>query len=65
MQVGSAPIYMYILGKGPIRFCAGTHVDFDGTSRSIDLEIEDVRRIPQCPINLLASESLRTQNMYL
>ena len=63
VPVGSAPID--ILGKGTIRICAGMHVDFEGISRSIDLEIEDVYWIPQCPINLLATESLRTQNMYL
>ena len=40
VPVGSAPIN--ILGKGTIRFSAGTYVDFDGVSRSIDLEIKDV-----------------------
>ena len=63
MPVGSAPIG--ILGKGTIRFCAGTYVNFEGIIRSIDLEIEDVHWIPQCPINLLATESLRAQNLYL
>ena len=61
--VGSAPID--ILGKGTIRVCAGTFVDFEGISRSIDLEIEDVHWVPQCPINLLGTESLRKQNIYL
>ena len=63
MPVGSEPLD--ILGKGTIRFCAGTYVDFESISRSIDLEIEDVHWIPQRPINLLATESLRAQNMYL
>ena len=63
VPVSSAPTD--ILGKGTIRFCAGTYVDFEGISRLIDLEIEDVYWIPQCPINLLATESLRAQNMYL
>ena len=35
-----------ILGKGTIFVCAGTYIDFDGTSRSIDLEIADVYWIP-------------------
>ena len=63
MPVGSAPID--ILGKGTIRFCAGTYVDFEGISRSIDLEIEEVYWIPQCPISILATEPLRAQNMHL
>ena len=63
MPVGSAP--NDILGKGTIRVYAEAYVDFEGISRSIDLEIEDVYWIPQCPINLLATESLRSQNMYL
>ena len=63
VPIGSAPID--ILRKGTIRFSAETYVDFDGISRSVDLEIEDVYWIPQCPINLLATESLRTQDMYL
>ena len=63
--VGSAPID--ILGKGTIRVCTGKYVDFEGTSRWFDLEIniEDVYWVPQCPIHLLANESLRKQNMYL
>ena len=56
VPVGSAPID--ILGKGTIRVCAGKYVDFEGISRSFDLEIEDVYWVPQCPINLLATESL-------
>ena len=63
MPVGSATID--ILGKGTIRVCAGTYVDFEGISRSFHLDIEDVYWVPQCPINLLATESLRKQNMYL
>ena len=63
VPVGSAPVD--ILGKGTIRICAGVYVHFEGISRSIDLEIEDVYWIPQCPINLLATESLLTKNMYL
>ena len=63
VPVGSAPID--ILEKGTIRVCVGTYVDFEGISRSIVLEIEDVYWIPQCPINLLATDSLRAQNMYL
>ena len=63
VPVGSVPID--IIKKGTIRFCAGTYVDFEGISRSVDLEIEDVYWIPRCPINLLATESLRAQNMYL
>ena len=54
-----------ILGKGTVRVCAGTYVHFEGINCSIDLEIEDVYWVPQWPINLLAAESLRTQNMYL
>ena len=61
--VGSAPID--ILGKGKIRACVGKYIDFEDISRSFDLEIEDVYWVPQCPINLLATESLRKQNMYL
>ena len=63
VPVGSAPIDF--LGKGTIRICAGMYVDFEGISRSIDLEIEDMYWILQCPINLLATESLPTHNMYL
>ena len=63
VSVGSAPID--ILGKGTIRFCAGTYVDFEGISRLIDREIEDVHWIPQCLIHLLATESLRAQHMYM
>ena len=63
VPVSSAPID--ILGKGTIRACAGTYVDFEGISRSFDLEVEDVHWVPQCPINLLAAESMRKQNMYL
>ena len=63
VPVGSAPIG--ILGKGTIRVCAGTYADFAGISRSIDLEIEDVYWVPQCPINLLATDSQRAQNVYL
>ena len=61
VPVGSAPID--ILGKGTIRVGASKHVDFEGISRSFDLE--DVYWVPQCPINLLANESPRKQNMYL
>ena len=63
VPVGTAPID--ILGKGTIRVCVGTYVDFEGISRSFDLEIEDVYWVPQCPINLLSTESLRKQNMYM
>ena len=63
VPVGSAPID--IVGNGTIRFCAGTYVNFKGISRSNDLEIDDVYWIPQCPINLLGTESLRAQNIYL
>ena len=63
VPVGIAPID--ILGKGTVRFCAGTYLDFEGTSRSIDLETEDVYWIPQCPINVLATESRRKQSIYV
>ena len=63
MPVGGAMID--ILGKGTIRVCAGTHVDLEGICRSFDLEIEDAYWVPQCPINMRATESLRKQNMYL
>ena len=56
VPVGSAPID--ILGKGTIHVCAGKYVDFEGICRSFDLEIEDMYWVPQCPINLLATESL-------
>ena len=45
VPVGSAQID--ILGKGTIRVCAGTYVDFEGISRLIDLEIKDVYCVPQ------------------
>ena len=35
-----------ILGKGTIRVCDGRHFDFEGISRSFDLEIEDVSWVP-------------------
>jgi len=52
-------------GKGIIRVCAGTYVDYEGMSHLIDLEFDDVYWIPQCPINQLATKLLRKQNMYL
>ena len=58
VRVGSGPID--ILGKGTIRIRAGTYVDFEGC---IYLETEDVYWIPECPINLLATESLRAQHV--
>ena len=61
--VGSALID--VLGKGTVRFCAGIYVDYEGMSHSSYLETGDVYWIPQCPINLLTTESLRKQNMYL
>lgn len=54
--LGSTP--MDVHGKGVVRMCVGRYVDKDGLHHPIDLEIEDVYRVPQCPMNVLATPSL-------
>ena len=45
--------------------CVGHYVDHNGLSPPIDLEIEDVYWVPQCPMNVLATPCIAEQNMYL
>ena len=45
--------------------CVGHYVDNDGLSHPIDLEIEDVYWVPQCPMNVLATPCIAEQNICL
>ena len=45
--------------------CVGHYVDHNGPSHPIDLEIEDVYRVPQCPLNVLATPCIAEQNICL
>ena len=54
-----------VLGRGAVEMCVGHYVDHDGLSHPIDLEIEGVYWVPQCPINVLATPCIAEQNICL
>ena len=61
--IGSTPLD--VLGRGVVKMCVEHYVDHTGLSHPIDLEIEDVYWVPQCPMNVLATPCIAEQNMYL
>ena len=61
--IGSTPLD--VLGRGVIKMGVGHYVDHNGPSHPIDLDIEDVYWVPQCPMNVLATPCIAEQNMYL
>ena len=62
-RIGATPLD--VLGRGVVKMCVGHYVNHKGQSHPIDLEIEDVYWVPQCPMNLLATPCIAEQNMYL
>ena len=60
--IGSTPLDG--LGRGVVKICVG-HYDYNGLSHPIDLQIEDVYWLPQCPMNVPATPCVAEQNMYL
>ena len=61
--IGSTPLH--VLGRGVVKMCLGHYVDHDGLSHPIDLEIEDVYWVSQCPMNVLATPCIAEQNTCL
>ena len=61
--VGSNPLE--IRGKGIVRMCLGEMIDHNGIRHPIDLELEDVYYVPDCPINLMSTAVLSKQNVSL
>ena len=61
--IGSTPLD--VLGRGVVKMCVGHYVDHDGLSHPIDLEIEDVYWVPQCPMNVRATPCIAEQNICL
>ena len=62
-QIGSNPLD--VLGRGVVKMCVGHSVNHNGLSHPIDLEIEDVYWVPQCPMNMLATPCIAEQNICL
>ena len=62
-HIGSTPVD--VLGRGVVKTCVGHYVDHDGLSHPIDLEIEDMYWVPQCPMNVLATPCIAEQNICL
>ena len=61
--IGNSPLD--VLGRGVVKMCVGHYVIHNGLSHPIDLEIEDVYWVPQCPMHVLATPCIAEQNMYL
>ena len=61
--IGSTPLD--VLGRGVVKMCVGQYVDHDGLSHPIDLEIEHVYWVPQCPMNVLATPCIAEQHICL
>ena len=61
--IGSTPLD--VLGRGVVKMCVGHYVDHNGLSDPVDLEIEDVYWVPQCPMNVVATPCIAEQNIYL
>ena len=57
--IGSTPLDVH--GRGVVKICVGPYVDHDGLSDPIDLEIDDVYWVPQCPMNELATPCIAEQ----
>ena len=54
-----------VLGRGVVKMCPGHYADHHGLSHPIDLEIEDVYWVPQCPMNVVVTPCIAEQNMCL
>ena len=61
--IGSTPLD--VLVRGVVKMCVGHYVDHNGLSHPVDLEIEDLYWVPECPMNVLATPYIAEQNMYL
>ena len=61
--IGSTPLD--VLGRGVVKMCVGHYVERNGLSHPIDLEIEDVYWVPQCPMNVLATPCIAEKNICL
>ena len=53
------------LGRDVVKMCVGHYVDHNRLSHPIDLEIEDVYWVPQCPMNVQAKPCISEQNICL
>ena len=61
--IGSTPLH--VLGRAVVKMCVGHYVDHNGLSHPIELEIEDVYWVPQCPMNVIATPCIAEQNICL
>ena len=62
-SIGSTPLD--VLGRGVVQMCVGHYVDHNRLSHPIDLEIEDVYWVLQCPMNVVATPCIAEQNICL
>ena len=61
--IGRTPLH--VLGRGVVKMCVGHYDDHNGPSHPIDLGIEDVYWVPQCPMNELATPCIAEQKICL
>ena len=61
--LGSTPLP--VQGKGVVKICVGNYMDPNCLNHPVDLEIENVYRVPCSSMNVLATPEINTQNIFL